>query len=502
MVKIYYTLFTSLLFAFSFYQVNAQTLGTPEIDSVTVKTVMTPGGSKQFAEITWLATVEINRDSYFIYKNLSPVFITLDSVLSGQNSFLYQDAKLATAQFTNSKCETEKETFNVLASHFDNKFNSLFSNPHSTIYLSETSFDQCSQNITLNWNSYEGWTQGVRTYRIYLSQGGNSFTLIDSVNTNTYTFNNLLSGVDNRFFIRAVASDNSKTSSSNIKTYLPSFGTFPNFVYAYDASVADNNDTIKVSWIADPSTSPIKYTVERSKTTSNFLPVATLSQPGNFQFLYFETEKNVNEVYYYRIVAQTNCPVSTITSEVLNTVVLTAKTNPDFSNLLSWNLVKGWENGAQQYDLYRNGTLLISLPDGVTSYLDSDTAIILNKTVNCYKIIAREVASSLGTNGIAQSNTNCAFPKSNIFVPDAFSPGGKNPIFKPVLIGIDQKEYSFKIFDRWGRMIFSTNNQENGWDGDIASGNIISTGVYIYLINAKKLNGDSITKKGTVIAVF
>lgn len=53
-----------------------------------------------------------------------------------------------------------------------------------------------------------------------------------------------------------------------------------------------------------------------------------------------------------------------------------------------------------------------------------------------------------------------------IYVPNAFTPNNdsRNDVLKPFMIGIKELVY-FKIFNRWGELVFETKNVENGWDG-------------------------------------
>lgn len=54
-----------------------------------------------------------------------------------------------------------------------------------------------------------------------------------------------------------------------------------------------------------------------------------------------------------------------------------------------------------------------------------------------------------------------------IYVPNAFTPDGDgmNEVFLPVLNGEQSDTYEFFIFNRWGEIVFQTNNKFNGWDG-------------------------------------
>ena len=53
-----------------------------------------------------------------------------------------------------------------------------------------------------------------------------------------------------------------------------------------------------------------------------------------------------------------------------------------------------------------------------------------------------------------------------IFVPNTFTPNndGKNDFLQPFMIGIKELTY-FKIFNRWGELIYETHNVQPGWDG-------------------------------------
>lgn len=56
-------------------------------------------------------------------------------------------------------------------------------------------------------------------------------------------------------------------------------------------------------------------------------------------------------------------------------------------------------------------------------------------------------------------------PEFRFWIPNTFTPDGNamNDIFKPSLFGIEA--YNFEIYDRWGAKIFSTADQNYGWNG-------------------------------------
>ncbi|MEI8280363.1 MAG: PKD domain-containing protein [Bacteroidota bacterium] len=56
--------------------------------------------------------------------------------------------------------------------------------------------------------------------------------------------------------------------------------------------------------------------------------------------------------------------------------------------------------------------------------------------------------------------------QSEIFVPSAFSPNGDglNDVFRPFAVGYKGNNY-FRVFNRWGQMVFESTDFSRGWDG-------------------------------------
>ncbi|MCD4772623.1 MAG: gliding motility-associated C-terminal domain-containing protein, partial [Bacteroidales bacterium] len=97
------------------------------------------------------------------------------------------------------------------------------------------------------------------------------------------------------------------------------------------------------------------------------------------------------------------------------------------------------------------------------------------------------------------------FEPIRIFLPNAFTPNnnGLNDEFK-VLTYLENIEY-FKmlIYNRWGALIFQSNDISHGWDGTF-KGNLCTQGTYIYKIQyslSSSSSGQSETKMGTVVLV-
>ena len=87
------------------------------------------------------------------------------------------------------------------------------------------------------------------------------------------------------------------------------------------------------------------------------------------------------------------------------------------------------------------------------------------------------------------------FQDFTIYVPNAFTPdgNGKNEIFKPVMDGFNEDDYTLYIFNRWGDLIFESHNMEVGWDGKFARQDFqVQDGVYTWkIVTGLKDSSDS-----------
>ena len=88
-----------------------------------------------------------------------------------------------------------------------------------------------------------------------------------------------------------------------------------------------------------------------------------------------------------------------------------------------------------------------------------------------------------------------------VFVPTAFTPNrdGRNDVFRPIAVGITKIEY-FRVFNRWGQLVFSTTTDEQGWDGKI-NGKEQATGTFVWVVKAVDYTGKAVFAKGTVTLI-
>ncbi|HEX8514947.1 MAG TPA: PKD domain-containing protein [Bacteroidia bacterium] len=74
-------------------------------------------------------------------------------------------------------------------------------------------------------------------------------------------------------------------------------------------------------------------------------------------------------------------------------------------------------------------------------------------------------------------------PLFTLYIPNAFTPDGNNTNDNFTAKGDEISEFKMMIFDRWGEMIYQTDDIQTGWDGRATNGSdIAQNGVYVYKI--------------------
>lgn len=121
-----------------------------------------------------------------------------------------------------------------------------------------------------------------------------------------------------------------------------------------------------------------------------------------------------------------------------------------------------------------------------------------NIPAGCFYVTAID---ALG-NETMGSNIKCYVPCIDFILPNIFTPNGDgiNDIYHPKWdkdSGVDHDfdfniiEFDIEIYNRWGNLVYKTNQIEINWDGtNQLNGKACATGVYYYVCTIRKTEGD------------
>jgi len=125
-------------------------------------------------------------------------------------------------------------------------------------------------------------------------------------------------------------------------------------------------------------------------------------------------------------------------------------------------------------------------------HISSPVAILTNE-FNTLIVFAETPGHCVGTDTIKVHT----YVGPEVYVPSAFTPNndGLNDILRPVLVGMKRFNY-FRVYNRYGQLIFSTSREGEGWDGKY-KGKLQNLGTFVWMVDAIDYKGNHIFRKGT-----
>jgi gliding motility-associated-like protein len=134
----------------------------------------------------------------------------------------------------------------------------------------------------------------------------------------------------------------------------------------------------------------------------------------------------------------------------------------------------------------------------------SETRTTMDTVLHLYNQTDTFQACLVATNQYGCMDTTCkpvaALISPLLDVPNAFTPGrfGENGIIKVVGFGITHMD--FRIYNRWGQLVFQTSDPNLGWDGSLR-GAPQPMDVYTYSLEAVFSNGKQAHKRGDITLI-
>jgi len=90
---------------------------------------------------------------------------------------------------------------------------------------------------------------------------------------------------------------------------------------------------------------------------------------------------------------------------------------------------------------------------------------------------------------------------ADIYVPNAFTPNadGKNDFLHPIPRGIKKINY-FRVYNRWGQLLYESAQEYPGWDGRL-QGILQSSQVVVWVVQGVGIDNQIYIRKGTSVLV-
>lgn len=257
------------------------------------------------------------------------------------------------------------------------------------------------------------------------------------------------------------------------------------------STIVGTNSTVELRWTQDPAFNATAYLVTTA-VNGTFAERDTVATPTFTDDAYASDATSCYTINYDDACANKS-PVSV---EVCP-IILMGALQEDNAVSLSWNGYNGWRNGVDNYIVEKfsdQGQLLRTFNAGVnTTYVDN-TQDLLNQ-VALYRITA--VANDGGIVS-SVSNTITVIKDPNLFYPTAFTPNADrlNDIFN--VFGQYITNFEMRIFNRWGEMMYATEDIDQGWNG-FYKGTLMPEGTYVFRATITDQAGRTFDRSGTVL---
>jgi len=450
--------------------------------------------------VNWANSPSPEVVGYIISREVDGVgSVVLDTVFSG-NTYLDTEASPGAQQ----------ETYFIESiDPCGNK--SIVAAPHSTILLEASDFDDpCLRNVTLSWTPYIGWNSGVAEYQIYEAGDSTSWALVGTVDgaESEFQFETTENAREYCFSIVAIQNNGDQQARSNTVCATAMINDPVETLVMANATVM--NGEVQLQWFWNDNALIDSYTLQRAGANSNFAglltqpPVLPLSNQNTY------TDAGINpstESYSYQVLTTDACSVE-MTSNTAATIWLQAE-GQNGVNTLEWTPYTNGRGTLQGYRVFR---LEAGAPIEL-GFFDANTLTTTDEVdlgdpdqaQACYFVEAEAIVE-IGTDTTmalqSRSNLACAIQTAKVYVPNAFSPNndGVNDIFRPYLQFGTPLAYSLRIFDRWGGLVFESQDYGQGWDG-LRGTEPLNIGAYAFQLRIEQADGTLIERSGEIYLV-
>lgn len=344
---------------------------------------------------------------------------------------------------------------------------------------------------------------GPYKYYIYRAANntGTALTLIDStlsINDTIYAFDSLLNTVGTPYsYSISFYSGNTLAGSSNVASSIYA-GTSP------------GDKKLHITWVENTPWTNHYYVIYRrnqsmgwdsigSSTTRKFTDVGLVNGQSYCYLVKSVGSYNTGGITSPLInYSQIICGVPYDNEPPCPPLLAVQSACEKFENILRWTNPNNFcADDVVKYHVYfmparSTDFILITTvePDTDTLYYHSD----LTSAAGCYAVTALD---STGNESLFSDST-CVDNCPSYELPNVFTPGnldGKNDLFVPFPYRYVET-INLKIYNRWGKLVFETNNPDINWDGsDKDTGLLCSSGVYFYTCTVYEERFDGTTPR-------
>lgn len=449
------------------------------LDVVTVDT------ATQNIVLSWQASPDPDIMGYFICQG-SPC-MALDTVWGQYN----------TTYTCTTRSSDSINAFRLYA--FDSCFSaSALTDPYNNLVLQMQS-QHCSREIAFSWNEYINMPGGVGQYTLFLKYDNAPYRAVATEPSSSRSLSYTIpAGVRQvKAYLQISSNGNNRRALSNIKTFDMMTVDTADFIYTLGVSVSENCDALQLRFLTDTHFAATGYNIYRRSDVGSFQMIRTIPPSTNPTLDVVDNDVDLSaHRYTYYISVWDECELIEKMSNRARQIYATISSN-EGTNTISWNPYDGAGN-LVNYNLLRK-------TEGEPSWTPVATTQSCTLEDNTtqygrvwYRVEAEYINPQSGHRCFALSQIVEYHGEPTVWVPNIFTPGrDNNNRFLPKTMFVKDHEYTMRIYNRFGLLVFETNDINEAWDGRY-KGKIVPSASYVYIIQYLGDDNYSNIIKGTV----
>lgn len=268
----------------------------------------------------------------------------------------------------------------------------------------------------------------------------------------------------------------------------------PSLVQNPVVSVLEEEQKVEVRIANTPRTggTPSKFKIiylRADNGSNDYKEVAV--QENSLSFI-DQTTTPADQSYCYKIQYENACGNRSEPTEPICSIRLYSKTN----STVDWTPESPFLVPINRYELEilnEQGGLVDQVSLGGNTNFNPDD---YNPDQQLFRY--RILAYAQGVSQLSYSNFYVFTRDALVFVPDAFSPNGDNINDTFAAKGQFVDKSRMIVYNRWGQVLFETNNALQSWDGNV-NGQPATEGTYVYRLEITDLMGKGFVKTGTLL---
>lgn len=374
--------------------------------------------------------------------------------------------------------------------------------PDSFFHTSHLSLtvDQCGGAVTFDFTPFSYWTTGTSAATLFVVREGHEVDSLDiSVGERSFVYDLIDNDQNYTFYVREEGSNDQQRAYSNPVSIHTSFYEPIEWITIDDFSF-DEFNRATISWKTNPHTpdSAFQLSDDAQVLAIPSADLITHSQPYRYGFELNEAPGVGN---MYQIMLQDSCE-NAVTSRSKTPLFTQGNLTSNNELRIQWTDVSNDEWMIHEYEIHartQGSFTSLGTVDGSTFQFDHAFESGANIDSVCYYVTAAgEVLYPDGVGTLSlRSNTVCLFGETIVEIPNAHS--SYQEAYKPIVVPKSNlTSYVFRIFDRYGSLVFETENPDEGWNGRY-QGKMGFSDVFVVQVEITNSQGELIEKTGSLV---